>query len=112
MYVYFETGSAKPVPIAPTLADGVSGNIERGSITWTLCRRLVDSVVLVEEDELMEAMRWAIDEQRLLLEASAVLGIAALLKGRKASLEGRRVAVVCTGRNVDGQVVRRVLSGA
>ena len=39
MYVYFETGSAKPVPIAPTLADGVSGNIERGSITWALCKR-------------------------------------------------------------------------
>lgn len=112
MYVYFETGSAKPVPIAPTLADGVSGNIERGSITWALCKRLVDSVVLVEEDELMDAMRWAIDQQRVLLEASAVLGIAVLLKGRNASLEGRRVAVVCTGRNVDGQVVRRVLSGA
>lgn len=112
MYVYFETGSAKPVPIAPTLADGVSGNIERGSITWALCKRLVDSVVLVEEDELMDAMRWAIDQQRVLLEASAVLGIAVLLQGRNASLEGRRVAVVCTGRNVDGQVVRRVLSGA
>jgi threonine dehydratase len=112
MYVYFETGSTKPVPIAPTLADGVSGNIERGSITWTLCRRLVDSVVLVDEDELAAAMRWAIDQQRILLEASAVLGIAVLLGGREPSLEGRRVAVVCTGRNVDAQVVRQVLSGA
>ena len=112
MYFYFETGSAKPVPIAPTLADGVSGNIERGSITWTLCRRLVDSVMLVGEDELVDAMRWATDQQRVLLEASAVLGIALLLNARDASLEGRRVAVLCTGRNVDGQIVRRVLGGA
>lgn len=112
MYVYFETGSTKPVPIAPTLADGVSGNIERGSITYALCRRLVESVVLVEEDELMAAMRWTIDQQRVLLEASAVLGIAVLLNGRDASLVGRRVTVVCTGRNVDGQVVRRILSEA
>lgn len=111
MYVYFETGSTKPVPIAPTLADGVSGNIERGSITWALCRRLVDAVVLVEEEELIEAMGWAIDQQHILLEASAVLGIAMLLK-EDASLKGRRVAVVCTGRNVDGQVIRHVLSGA
>jgi threonine dehydratase len=112
MYVYFETGSAKPVPIAPTLADGVSGNIERGSVTLSLARKLVDSVVLVEEEEMEEAMRWAIDEQRVLLEASAVLGISVLLKRRDASLCGRRVAVVCTGRNVDGETIRRVLSGA
>jgi threonine dehydratase len=112
MYVYFETGSTKPVPIAPTLADGVSGNIERGSITWGLCRKLVDTVLLVEEDVILEAMRWAIDQQRVLLEASAVLGIAVLLKRLDTSLEGRRVAVVCTGRNVDGQTIRRVLSGA
>jgi threonine dehydratase len=112
MYVYFETGSTKPVPIAPTLADGVSGNNERGSVTWSLVRKLVDSVVLVEEEEIREAMRWAIDKPRLLLEGSAVLGIAVLLRGVDASLEGQRVAVVCTGRNVDGQVVRNVLSGA
>ena len=101
-----------PVPIAPTLADGVSGNIERGSVTWSLARKLVDSVVLVEEEGIEEAMRWAIDEQRLLLEASAVLGISVLLKRRDATLRGRRVAVVCTGRNVDGETIRRVLAGA
>ena len=45
MYAYFETGKTEPMPIAPTLADGVAGNIERDSITWKLCRRLVDEVV-------------------------------------------------------------------
>src|SRR6186997_397048 len=50
MYIYFESGSTKPVPIAPTLADGVSGNIERDSITWKMCKQLVDEVVVVDED--------------------------------------------------------------
>jgi len=112
MYVYFESGSTKPVPIAPTLADGVSGNIERGSITWTLARRLVDAVLLVEEEEILGAMRWAIDRQHVLLEASAVLGPALLLRGGDGSLEGRRVAVVCTGRNIDGDTVRRAVTGS
>jgi threonine dehydratase len=108
MYAYFESGSTKPMPIAPTLADGVAGNIERGSITLTMARRLVDEVVLVDEEQIAAAMRWAIEEQHLLLEASAVLGIAVLLN-RIAKLEERRVAVVCTGRNVDAQTVRRIL---
>ncbi len=110
MYVYLETGSTKPVPIAPTIADGVAGGIERTSITWSLCRRLVDEVVLVDEEEIAAAMRWAIAEQHLLLEGSAALGIAALRGGHVSGIEGRRVAVVCTGRNVDVATVRRVLA--
>ncbi len=109
LYAYLQSGSTKPMPIAPTLADGVAGNNERSSITWSLCRRLVDEMVLVDEEEIAEAMRWAVAEQHLLLEGSAVLGIAALQRRRAAGLEGRRVAVICTGRNVDADTVRAVL---
>ena len=110
LYAYLQSGSTKPMPIAPTLADGVAGNNERSSITWSLCRRLVDDMVLVDEEEIAEAMRWAVAEQHLLLEGSGVLGIAALQQRRAAGLEGRRVAVICTGRNVDADTIRAVLS--
>jgi threonine dehydratase len=111
MYAYLESGTTKPMPIARTLADGVAGNIERGSITWSLCHRLVDEMVVVDEEEIADAMRWAIDEQHLVLEGSAVLGIAALRANRASGLEGSRIAVVATGRNVDGDTLRRVLAG-
>lgn len=110
MYAYLESGSTKPMPIAPTLAEGVAGNIERGSITWTLCRKLVDEIVLVDEDEIAAAMRWAIETPHLLLEGSGVLGIAALLQRRATGLEGRRVTVACTGRNLDRAMIERVLA--
>ncbi len=109
VYAYLQSGSTKPMPIAPTLADGVAGNNERTSVTWSLCRKLVDEVVLVDEEEIAAAMRWAVDRQHLLLEGSAVLGIAALMAGRLTGLDGRRVAVVCTGRNVTAETLRRVL---
>jgi threonine dehydratase len=108
MYAHFETGSTDPMPIAPTLADGVAGNIERTSITWRLCRQLVDRVVVVEETEIADAMRWAVEVPHLLLEGSAVLGIAALRPGL-IDLGGRNVAVVTTGRNVSVETVRGVL---
>lgn len=109
MYAYFETGSTDPMPIAPTLADGVAGNIEKPSITWKLCRQLVDEVVLVEEDEIADAMRWALEVPHTLLEGSAVLGIAALRAGRFEA-SGRNVAVVTTGRNLSPDVLRSVLA--
>jgi threonine dehydratase len=108
MYAHFETGSTDPMPIAPTLADGVAGNIERTSITWRLCRQLVDEVVLVEEDEIADAMRWALDVPHILLEGSAVLGIAALRAGRLDVAE-RHVAVVVTGRNVGPETLRAII---
>jgi threonine dehydratase len=108
MYAHFETGSTDPMPIAPTLADGVAGNIERTSITWRLCRQLVDDVVLVEEEQIAEAMRWAIEVPHLLLEGSAVLGIAALSPATL-DVAGRHVAVVTTGRSVSLETLRTLL---
>ena len=109
LYAYFQTGSTDPMPIAPTLADGVAGNVEKTSITWKLCRELVDEVVVVEEDAIADAMVWAIEVPHLLLEGSAVLGIAALRSGLPQAA-GRNVAVVTTGRNVGPDTLRRVLT--
>jgi threonine dehydratase len=108
MYAYLESSSTKPMPIAPTLADGVAGNIERDSITWKMCRQLVDEIVLVDEEQIADAMRWAIEVHHLVMEGSGALGIAAL-RARLGGLDGRHAAVVVTGRNVDADTVRTVL---
>ena len=110
LYAYFETGSTDPMPIAPTIADGVAGNIERDSLTWKLCRQVVDEMVVVDEAETLDALRWSLELPHLLLEGSAVLGIAALRAGR-VEADGRNVAVVTTGRNVTLDTLRGVLAG-
>jgi len=109
MYAYFESGSTKPMPIAPTLADGVAGNIERDSITWRMAKQLVDEVVLVDEEQIADAMRWAVHNHQLVVEGSGALPIAALRAGL-GGLAGRRVAAVLTGRNVDVGTLQSVLA--
>ena len=109
MYAYFQTGSTEPMPIAPTIADGVAGNIERTSITWKLCRQLVDEVVVVEEDSIMAALRWSLEVPHIELEGSAALGIAAL-QPEVLDVAGRNVTVVTTGRNVTPEALRSVLA--
>ncbi|HEX6139194.1 MAG TPA: pyridoxal-phosphate dependent enzyme [Candidatus Limnocylindria bacterium] len=111
MYAYLESGSTKPMPIAPTLADGVAGNIERDSITWRMCRQLVDEVVVVDEEQIADAMRWLADRHHLIAEGSGVLPVAAL-RARLGGLGERRVAAVLTGRNVETSVLQSVLSQA
>ncbi len=108
MYAYLQSGSTKPMPIAPTLADAVSGNNERDSITWRMCRQLVDEMVIVDEEQIAGAMAWAVDVQRLVVEGGGALPIAALRAGL-GGLAGRRVAAVLSGRNVDLATLRAVL---
>ena len=109
MYAYLESNSTKPMPIAPTLADGVAGNIERDSITWKMCRQLVDEVVLVDEEQIADAMAWSLGVHHLVVEGSGALGIAAL-RARLGGLAGSRAAVVLTGRNVDAAVLASLLA--
>jgi threonine dehydratase len=97
------------MPIGPTLADAVAGNNERDSITWRMCRQLVDEVVVVEEEQIGEAMAWLADVHRLVAEGSGVLPVAALRSGL-GSLAGLRTAAVISGRNVDVGTLREVLA--
>jgi threonine dehydratase len=109
-YAYFESGSTKPMPIGPTLADAVAGNNERDSITWRMCRQLVDEIVVVDEEQIAGSMAWLLDAHRLAAEGSGALPIAALRAGL-GGLAGRRVAAVISGRNVDATTLGRVLAG-
>jgi threonine dehydratase len=110
MLAAFAAGEAVGVPVGETLADGLAGNIEPGSVTVELCRRSLAAVVAVSEDEIERAMRHLVSEYGLVAEGSGAVAVAALLAG-KVTPEGRTVAVV-TGRNVTLETFAGVLDGA
>jgi len=88
------------LPEEPSLADSLQGGVGLDNRhTFALVRDLVDEVVLVTEREIWEAMRFALDHHRLVLEGGGAVGIGALLAGRVTD-EGP-VAVVCSGANVE-----------
>ena len=95
----------------PTLSDGSAGNLEPGSITFPLCRDLVDEWVEVSEAEIAAAMRDFIEHQHQLLEGAAGVALAAFAK--TASLyRGRTVAIVICGAKIGLGTLRQVLETA
>jgi threonine dehydratase len=110
MKLSLEAGHLVDGPVLPTLADGLSGNIEADSITFPLAQDVVDEVILVSEAEIAEAIRQTYDAMRAVVEGSAAVGIAALLEGRITGLTGKRVAVVVTGRNIAVETLREILA--
>ncbi|HKD77374.1 MAG TPA: pyridoxal-phosphate dependent enzyme, partial [Ktedonobacterales bacterium] len=70
MHAAFAAGNHVTVPIAPSLADALAGNIEVGSITIPICLRELASVVLVREIDIAAAMRYVIEDHHLIVEGS------------------------------------------
>jgi threonine dehydratase len=102
-------GEITPVQVHHTLADGLAGNLEPGSMTFAMVSDLVDAVALVAESSIETAMRSLVWRERLVTEGAGATGVAALLQGGL-GLEGARIGVMVTGRNVDEHVLRRVLA--
>jgi len=95
-----EAGRITEISPRPSLADGLVGNLEPGSMTFSLVKQVVDRVITVSEDDLARAMKGLATEERLIVEGAGAAAAASILAGR-ASAPGQRVVVMVTGGNVD-----------
>jgi threonine dehydratase len=102
-------GKIVQVDAQETLSDGTAGSVEPGSITFDLCRQLVDDWVLVSEDAISAALRMVIDTEHQLIEGSAAMAFAAT-RARRTELEGKRVAVVSCGGNISSSTLMAALT--
>ncbi len=91
-------GERVRIPVPRTIADG-QALPEPGELTFPINRRLLDSVVLVGDDEIKAAMRLAFERLKIVTEPSGATALAALLAGAVDPLP-RRVGVVISGGNI------------
>lgn len=83
---------------APSIADGLLSGVNE--MTYTIFKHLVEKVVLVSEGELREAVSLFQEREQLMVEASASIGLAALLHHLQ-DLKGKKVVLIITSRNID-----------
>jgi threonine dehydratase len=88
------------IAVSPTIADGLGGNVEPDARTWPYIRDLVNRVVTVSEDDLRGGIRGLLAEEHLVAEGAGIAAVAAVA-ARRVAVEGRRVAVVVSGSNID-----------
>ncbi len=109
MYECIKAGKIlQDVPEKPTLSDGTAGGIEEGSITFEICQKCVDDYVLVTEDEIAESMRLILYQHHFVVEGSAGVALAALLK-TKEKYRGKKSVVLLCGGNVSEAVLKKLI---
>lgn len=81
-----------------TIADGLRTNL--GDINFPIIRELVEEIVLVPDREIIEAMRLIFERMKIVVEPSAAIALAALLRQRD-KFKGQKVGIMLSGGNVD-----------
>jgi threonine dehydratase len=100
-------GRVVEVAIGETIADGLAGGLEPGSVTVDIVRDSgVVDMVTVDEDELLAAVAELHREHGLVVEGAGAAAVAAVRSRKVPAPDGPVVALV-TGRNVTDEVVRR-----
>jgi threonine dehydratase len=108
MYHSLKAGAPLRMEEENSLADALLGGIGlQNRYTFRMVEDLVDDFVLVSEEEIAEAMAFALETHHLVAEGAGAVGIAALLH-RKAQGLGQHVAVVVSGGNVDIPLLMKV----
>ncbi|GGE28726.1 threonine dehydratase [Marinithermofilum abyssi] len=107
-YYSFRAGRMMEVEYRESLAEGLHGGI--GKAIFPLVLRYVDDFVLVEEEEIADAMCWMAREHHQMVEGSGAVGVAALRTGRIPNIAGKKVVCVVSGGNVDAERLARLLS--
>ena len=91
-----------------TFADGIQVKTP-GELTYQICEQYVDDIVTVSEDETAAAILSLMENQKLVAEGAGAVPVAAVLF-HKLPVEGKKVACVVSGGNIDVNILNRVIT--
>lgn len=97
-------------PDARTICDALMTS-PPGEITFAINRELVSDVLVVSDDEVREAIRFAFRQLKLVVEAGGAATLAAVLAGRL-PLDGRTTVVILSGGNIDSRLYAEIVASA
>jgi threonine dehydratase len=101
-------GQRVSIPPPPTIADGLRVQTP-GALTFPITSANAEDVLTVTDEEITAAMRFMLFRMKLLVEPSGAAAAAAVFF-KKLPDDTKRVGVVLSGGNIDGDVLARLLT--
>lgn len=93
----YHYGIIKDVVESKSVADGLTGGVEKNSITIPLVRSMLDDFILVDEDEIEQAIAYVWYHYHVIIEGSAAVPFAAILSNK---VSVKKPVLIITGRNI------------
>ncbi|MEM7035407.1 MAG: threonine/serine dehydratase [Bacteroidota bacterium] len=93
----------------PTLSDGSAGGMEKGSVTFEICRQFVRDFAIVSEKQIAHAIRYMLETHHKLIEGAAGVALAGFLKDPE-RYKGRKVVIIICGGNIAYDTLQQALA--
>lgn len=106
-YESLKAGKLIEMKVQETICGGLSGNVEKGSITFPIIQKYVREVILVKEDTIREAVRLLWEKDNQVVEPSGAVGLAVLIENKK-RFKDKKVVAVVTGGNIDDNLFKGI----
>lgn len=90
-----------------TIADGIKVK-EPGEHTFEYCKKYVDDIVTVTDDEVSSAILSLIEQHKMIAEGAGAVSVAAVMFD-KIPVEGKNVVCLVSGGNIDVTILSRVI---
>jgi threonine dehydratase len=103
-------GERLRVPVPHTIADALTAPTP-GELTFAVNRGRADGFVTVSDADLIEAMRFAFERLKLVVEPSGAAALAAVMTGRISYEPGARIGMILSGGNVDRRLFGELIGG-
>jgi threonine dehydratase len=105
----FKAGSPQAIEAVRTIADSL-GAPRCEPYSFSLNQQFVDEVVLVDDDQIREAMRLTFRAAKLAVEPAGAAALAALMYPLCKRLDGQTVGLVVCGANIDAETFYRQIA--
>ena len=102
-------GKVETLDSVSTIADGIAVK-EPGVHTFELCRKYVDGVVSVTDDQVSAAILALIEKQKMIAEGAGAVSLAAVMFGKIPGIAGKKVVCLISGGNIDVTILSRVIN--
>jgi threonine dehydratase len=109
MHQSLQSGKVVEVAPAPIIADGIAVQKVAARNLATV-NRLVDDIVCVTSEEIANAIMLMLEIEKLVIEGSAAVTLAALLNNRVPQLIGKKVVSVISGGNIDVNLLSKIIN--
>jgi threonine dehydratase len=93
-----KNGRIEKAPYVKTIADGLLTTL--GDKTFPIIQQYIKDILTVSDEEIIAAMKLVYERMKLVVEPSAVVPLAAVLKNKEL-FTGKKVGVIFSGGNVE-----------
>ena len=107
MYNSVKDGKIEELSGVSTIADGIAVK-KPGSLTYAICKKYVDEIVTVTDDEIAAAILALMEQQKMVTEGAGAVSVAAAMFG-KVDIKGKKAVCLLSGGNIDVTILSRVI---